>query len=155
MRQRWWGFGMTVASTGPYRQTICTSLQTDNHSNTSSWPINSVKAPKALALSDQVLFSATGTSRSRANNTGSCAEIRTSGQRILTKDRNTGGAPKIAPSCGWSGLPHRAWFPGPTRVHIQNGSSLIGSSVFAQLNVQQMERHTDHRKSAVIGHILC
>jgi len=34
--KRWWGFVMAVASTGPYMQTVCTSLQTDNHTNTSS-----------------------------------------------------------------------------------------------------------------------
>ena len=30
------GFWDAVASAGPYMQTICTSVQTDNHTNTSS-----------------------------------------------------------------------------------------------------------------------
>jgi len=38
MRQEMMRFGDAVASAGPYAklQTICTSVQTDNHTNTSS-----------------------------------------------------------------------------------------------------------------------
>jgi len=36
MRQEMMGFGNAVASDGPYSKIICTSLQTDNHTNTSA-----------------------------------------------------------------------------------------------------------------------
>jgi len=36
MKQEMLGFWDAVASAGPYIQTICISLQTDNHINTSS-----------------------------------------------------------------------------------------------------------------------
>jgi len=41
-----WGLGMAVASGGPYAK-ICTSLQTDNHSN-----ISSLNADRPDALPD-------------------------------------------------------------------------------------------------------
>jgi len=58
------GFWNAAASAGTYMQTVCTSLQTDNHNNTSSvnllqarcssWrPTNSVKALKATQSTDR------------------------------------------------------------------------------------------------------
>jgi len=44
--------------------------------------------------------------------------------------------PKIAPYLGGSALPSNTWFLRPTRVFIQNGTS-IGSAIFAQLTVSQ------------------
>jgi len=66
MRQEMMGFGVTVAS-ADHTQTICTSLQTENHTNTSSLnfyrpdalPTNSVKALKdTLQIIKQIDISA-------------------------------------------------------------------------------------------------
>ena len=63
---------------------------------------------------------------------------------------------KIAPSHWGCGPPSNTWFPGPTRVLIQNGIS-IGSAVIAGLTTvtdRQTDRPTDRAtRPATIGRI--
>ena len=59
------------------------------------------------------------------------------------------------PSGDRSPHPPNAWFPGPTRVHVPNGSS-IGSAALAQLMVVYVQQthadpHADTQTTRIVG----